>query len=212
MNRPSVGEAGTDEARTTLGLKELLRGLPQDRKHSVLDLGPASSGNVHFFSGYSCRLYIADLFRTLRQGGGLPPEQSLALDRELAATLPEGCYDLILCWDLLNYLSSSQMEVLGRHLAERSRPGSRLFALIAPHGEIPELPRRFEILSADAVRYTDRSEGRRPAPGYREPELNRWMSPFAVESSYLLRHGIQEYILVHRGARGGAERSSLGRS
>ena len=197
MTRPVTSEAQADEARTTLGLRELLRGLPRDRKHSVLDLGPASSGNVNFFSSYSCRLYIADLFRTLRPGGGLPPEQPVAFDRELGVVLPGGCFDLILCWDLLNYLSSAQMEILGNHLAQRSRPGSRLFALIAPHGEIPDLPRRFEILSADAVRYAHRSEGRRPAPGHREPELNRWMSPFAVESSYLLRHGIQEYIHIH---------------
>ena len=90
------------------------------------------------------------------------------------------------------------MEILGRNLAERSRPGSRLFALIAPHGDIPELPQRFEILSDDEVRYRPQSPARRPAPGYREPELNRRVAPFVVESSYLLRHGMQEYILVHR--------------
>jgi hypothetical protein len=183
----------------SLGLRELLSDLPGDRRYSVLDLGPASSGNVSFFAGLSCRLYIADLFHTLRQRGGLPPEQSIPFERELSSTLPKGCFDLILCWDILNYLSGSQMEILGRHLASRSRPGSKLFALIAPHGDIPELPQRFEILSQDSLRYTCHSKARRPAPGYREPELNRWVAPFAVHSSYLLRHGVQEYILVHAG-------------
>lgn len=198
MLRPATPQVDVKDSHPTLGLKELLRGLPPGRRHSVLDLGPASSGNVSFFSSYGCRLYIADLFHTLRQRGGLPPEQAVPFDRELGSTLPDGCFDLILCWDLLNYLSSSQMEILGRHLAERSRPGSRLFALIAPHGEIPELPQRFEILSEAEVRYTQQSPARRPAPGHREPELNRWVAPFVVESSYLLRHSIQEYILVHR--------------
>lgn len=195
---PSTQAIDRTESRPTLGLKELVHGLPPGRRHSVLDLGPASGGNVSFFAGYGCRLYIADLFHTLRQRGGLPPEQAVPLDRELTTTLPDGCFDLILCWDLLNYLSSSQMEILGRHLARRSRPGSRLFALVAPHGRIPELPQRFEILSETEVRYTPQSAAQRPAPGHREPELNRWIAPFGVESSYLLRHGIQEYILVHR--------------
>ncbi|MCZ6508294.1 MAG: hypothetical protein O7A98_11250 [Acidobacteria bacterium] len=197
----STNDAGADDIHTSLGLKELLRGLPPDRRHSVLDLGPASNGNVRFFSGHWCRLYIADLFRTLRQRG-LPPDQSESFDRELEATLPNGCFDLILCWDLLDYLSSSQMKILGSQLAKRSRPGSRMFALIAPHGHIPDSPQSFEILSAESVRYTNNAAGRRPAPGYREPELNRWISPFAVESCYLLRHGIQEYILVNRAALG----------
>ncbi len=197
MTQPSNPPTAADEVHSSLGLKELLAGLPTDRKHSVLDLGPASGGNVTFFSNYSCRLYIADLYHTLQQRSGRPPEQSVPFDRELAATLPEGSFDILLCWDLLNYLTSEQMEVLGTHLKARSRPGSRLFALVAPHGRIPNLPQRFEILAPDSVRYTSRSSGLRPAPGYREPELNRWMKPFAVESSYLLRHGVQEYILVH---------------
>ncbi len=203
MNEAPKTTYAADEPRSSLGLKELLRGLPTDRKHSVLDLGPASSGNVAFFSSYSCRLYIADLYYTLQQRSGRPPEQSVPFDRELSASLPDGCFDVILCWDLVNYLTGAQMEVLGRNLATRSRPGSRLFVLVAPHGEIPNLPRRFEILNPDSVLYSSRSSGRRPAPGYREPELNRWLAPFTVESSYLLRHGMQEYILIHERVRPG---------
>jgi hypothetical protein len=208
MTRPSSPGVEADDAHTTLGLRELLHGLPSDRRHSVLDLGPASGGNVGFFSSHSCRLYIADLFHTLRQRGGLPPEQAIPFDREVDATLPDGSFDLILCWDILNYLSRTQMEILGRHLATRSHPGSRLFALIAPHGKIPERPQRFEIVSPDIVRYTSLSTANRPAPGYREPELNRWIAPFAVESSFLLRHGIQEYILVHQAAASGTRTES----
>jgi hypothetical protein len=199
LTTTTASAAGT--THPSLGLKELLSDLPGDRRYSVLDLGPASSGNVNFFAALSCRLYIADLFHTLRQRGGLPPEQSIPFERELASTLPKGCFDLILCWDILNYLSGAQMEILGRHLTSRSRPGSKLFALIAPHGDIPELPQRFEILSQESLRYTRHSAARRPAPGYREPELNRWIAPFAVHSSYLLRHGVQEYILIHGGGR-----------
>lgn len=197
MRESAQGVTAADEARSSLGLKELLTGLPTDRKHSVLDLGSASSGNVAFFSGFSCRLYIADLYSTLLRRGGRPPDQPEPFDRELAGNLPDGCFDVILCWDLLNYLSGEQMSVLGGHLARRSRPGSRLFSLIAPHGQIPNRPQRFEILDPASIRYSSRTPSRRPAPGYREPELNRWMAPFAVESSYLLRHGVQEYILIH---------------
>jgi len=183
------------DTHPSLALKELLRGIPTDRKISVLDLGSASSANIAFFS--HCSLYVADLFRTLRERSGLPAQQALPFDRDLNSLLPEGCFDIILCWDLLNYLSSSQMQILGQHLASRSRPGCRIFAFIAPHGQIPDLPRRYEVLAADEIRYVDGPASLRKAPGYREPELNQWIAPFSVESSFLLRHGMQEYILVH---------------
>ncbi len=49
------------ETFSSLALGNLLAPLRSDGKHCVLDLGPASGSNVEFFSGFRCKIYVADL-------------------------------------------------------------------------------------------------------------------------------------------------------
>ncbi|MGH9465113.1 MAG: methyltransferase domain-containing protein, partial [Thermoanaerobaculia bacterium] len=190
---PTPGPAG----RHSLALRPLLRRLGTDRKACVLDLGPASGANVAFFSRRPCTLHIADLYRALRSDSGLPRDAA-ELDSALAPQLPEGPFDLVLAWDLLDYFDRAQLEVLGRHLAERCRPSALVFAIVSYLHQIPDRPHRFEILDEESLVYGDASGLSRPSPGYREPELVRLLPGFAVEASYLLRHGVQEYVLARR--------------
>ncbi len=183
--------------RHSLALRPLLQRLGAEGKANVLDLGPASGANVAFFSRRPCTLYIADLFRALRSDLGLPRDAA-TLDAALAPQLPEGPFDLILAWDLFDYFDRAQLEVLGRHLAERCRSDALVFAIVSYLHQIPDRPHRFEILDEESLRYADASGLSRPAPGYREPDLMRMLPGFAVESSYLLRHGVQEYLLARR--------------
>lgn len=183
--------------RHSLALPQVLRRLQADRKTRVLDLGAASGANVVFFSRRPCTFHIADLYRGLRSELGLPRDAA-TLDEALAPQLPEGPFDLVLAWDLLDYFDRSQLEVLGRHLASRCRPGALLFGIVSYLHQIPDRPHRFEILDEETLAYGDASGLTRPAPGYREPDLVRLLPGFAVEASYLLRHGVQEYLLARR--------------
>jgi hypothetical protein len=183
--------------RHSLALRPLLRCLGTERKACVLDLGPASGANVAFFSRRPCTLHIADLYRALRSDLGLPRDAT-ELDAALAPQLPEGPFDLVLAWDLFDYFDRAQLEVLGRHLAERCRPSALVFAIVSYLHQIPDRPHRFEILDEERLVYGDASGLSRPAPGYREPDLMRLLPGFEVEASYLLRHGVQEYVLARR--------------
>ena len=50
----------------SLALPGLVERLDGDRKCGILDLGPAHGATVEFFSQYSCKLYVADLYRSLK--------------------------------------------------------------------------------------------------------------------------------------------------
>ena len=108
-----------------------------------------------------------------------------------------GPFDLILAWDLLNYLTGEQMAVLGKQLARICRRESLVFALITNAKEMPVQPIRFRIIDNDTLSYTIDSELGRPSPLFKEPDLNRWLPDFEVETSFLLRNGLQEYVLLH---------------
>lgn len=193
-------QTGGSEHRT-LGLGYVLRDLERRRRGRVLDLGPALGASVEFLAGYSVQLYIADLYRSLRSSTGRLPPDAPRLKRALADQLPlpgEGPFDLILAWDLLNYFDTDHLEVLGHHLGGLCRPGGQLFALVATRGLISDRPLNFEILGRDVLRYGATAATERPSPRYHETSLERRLDAFAVQTSFLLRNGMQEYIFTRR--------------
>lgn len=183
--------------RHSLALAEVIRTVAAPGKTQVLDLGPANGANVAYLSRYACTLHIADLYRTV---GAAEGEHEEALERAFERQLPEGSFDLVLAWDLFDYLGRTGLQVLGRQLAGRTAPGALLFALVSFHPRISDRPHRFQIVDTETLRYGDPSGLERPAPGYREPDLVRLLPGFDVTGSYLLRHGVQEYLLTRRSA------------
>jgi hypothetical protein len=191
-----VATGPSSEARHSLALSGLISHIAGRPGCRILDLGAANGTNVAFLSRYPCKLHIADLYRSLRREGGPLPRAADQFDRALALQLPEGEFDLVLAWDFLDYLNEVQLEVLGRHLRRRTAPQARVFALISYLSEIPDRPYAFHIMDEETLRYADPSGLERPSPKYKEPELLRRLPDFAVETSFLLRHGVQEYVLV----------------
>src|SRR5699024_1615532 len=117
-------ESGPQPIRAPL-FSMAVEAFEDDRRHVVLDLGRARAGTVELFSNYRCRLDVADLPARLP---ALPdPDDDAqgpdAVERWLDGLLPPArgeAVDLVLCWNLLNYLSPGVIEALGRRLAERA--------------------------------------------------------------------------------------------
>ena len=198
-----------DERNTTLPsdyssfvLEGLLTGLRPPPKKVVLDLGPANGGNLDQlagFTGHHCKLFIANFFERLSEAGPSArrniPTFTATCSRLLdfpAATR----FDLILAWDVFNYLSLLEIEALVGHLSRHSHGGAHLMALVSIYKMIPDRPFRFCIRSADTLRYETLSRGLRDSPRYTENQLVKRMSGFQVDKAMLLRNGMQEYSFV----------------
>ena len=166
---------------------------------SVLDLGSAFGSNVSFFASRSCKVFIADLNNSLFVATNLAARAE-ALDEALNRDIPGSEeFDLILVWDLLNYLDTAEIRILGTRLATVCHESTLLYGLISIRKEIPDRPGRYEIRDAKTIVYSVDTRLQRPSPLHKEPELARLMPDFEVESTYLLRHGMMEY-LFRRGA------------
>lgn len=163
----------------------------------VLDLGPPSGSTVAFFNGFRCRLGIAGVTSALP---GLDAEADAARRRRyLQKLLPAetfGGTDLVLCWDLLNYLRPPTISAFMEHVGSLMPPGAVLHALVAyGAASLPEPPQRL-VLRPDGwvSRAGAGSPGTRPAPRYATGELQRLMPGFRVDRVMLLRNGTQEYL------------------
>ena len=191
----------TASTHHSLALKHVLRRFQAVGGTRILDLGPAMGRNVQYLGRFASKIHIADLHSSLR---GIHSRRSpdrtrfqKILDKDLPS--PDGKpVDLILAWDLLNYLERSHLTQLGDYLGRLCRRESLLFALIANQKQIADVPTRFLIIDADTLRYESSPRMTRTAPLYKEPDLDRLMPTFEVETSYLLRNGMQEYVLTSR--------------
>lgn len=200
---PSSSQSATAEAELpvhrSLALAALLAEMRRGRKPQVLDLGSAVGSNVEYLSRFECKLYIEDLYSALssKSGDGDADQRFFAE----FLPLPEGTrIDVVLAWDLFNYLKRKELGKLIEHLAPFCRPGALLFTLISTQKEIPAQPIRFKIVDEDKLLYEVRTSSTRPSPRYAPAEVRDLLRGFRVDRSFLLRHGIQEYLFVREGA------------
>jgi len=197
----TASRAGPSRFRQgSLALRPLLRRLEGPTRASVLDLGAASGENLAFFSSLGARLTVADLYRSL-----LPAREELEPANDPRAVFdallphpPGAPFDVILAWDVLNYLKPEEIAWLTMSLQRRSKPGAITLAFVASSGEIPVRPAAYVVLDEETFLVDAPAPRRRPAPRYSEPMLLRLMTGASVESRFQLRNETVEYLFSHR--------------
>jgi hypothetical protein len=181
---------------STLVLAPALEELAWRPTPRVLDLGPAVAANVELFAQENAQVHVADLHATLLDQEISPATNTTVWERALPPR--EKPFDLILAWDLLNYLQPEAITALARALARLSHPETLLAAWIAIRDPLPVRPGRYAIMDRNTLRYTPdpSSSATRPSPRYREMQLVRWLEGFTVHKAFLMRHGVQEYLFA----------------
>lgn len=190
---------GQTSVHPSLAFNVLYHQLRTDRKFHVLDLGSACKQNIEFFGQFSCKIYIEDLYNTLASFDYLAPEDGFSYDRIFDYLLPftdNTRFDLILAWDLFNYLDRDQFHHLVRHLHRFSRRGTVIFSLISTLKHLPEKPNQFRILDSEKLLYESRSSVLRTCPRYQQTDLDQIMKGFRTCNSFLLRNGFKEYLFL----------------
>lgn len=176
----------------------------------ILDLGPALGSNIEFLGRWARRLQIVDLPASLAEIDGV--EQRLAKQPEavFAETLPAAeppGFDVVLAWNLFDYLDRRPLAALGDGLTRLSRPGGHLFAFVSTDREIPALPPVIRIEGEGRyLRGEPRTAELRPGRRWNPGDLEEALPGFEVVHSYLLRHGVREHLLRRRGAAPGTGR------
>ena len=188
-------------ANASLALNVLYDQLRRQRKYHILDLGPALGGNVDFFSQFSCKVYIEDFYRTLTSFDFFSPEDGFSYKAVFEYLLPykqNTRFDIILSWDLFNYLEREEFQSLISHLGHFCHKGTLLFALISTLKYIPEKPTTFRIRNRKSLLYETNSTVLRQCPRFQQTDLNQLMPNFRVCNSFLLRNGFKEYLFAHK--------------
>lgn len=178
--------------------RSLIERMDPERRCVVLDLGAAQNELLGLLTGYRCRIDIADIADGAIDALNDEPEHE-RLEAVAEHWLPPRHAepaDLILCWDLLNYLVKPAMSALMSRVAARARPGAVAHALIAYSARtMPAKPARY--VPADDAHLVNRAPAgpERDAPRYSPEDLKLAMPEFKTERGVLLANGMQEFLL-----------------
>ena len=188
---------------SSLGLQALCQTLREAPACDILELGPARSENLEFWSRFNPWIYIADLRSSLP----LPVQDSedsefVDPDWDRLIGLPANrTYNVILAWDLLNYLELPAISSLVRYLSGFCRRGTILFALVFDQKQMADEISLYHIADDSHLRYEVFSPQTRSCPRHQPRALTGIMAGFQARESFRLRNGVVEYLFEFEGVR-----------
>jgi hypothetical protein len=187
-----------DVTRVSPGLEAAFATLPRRQRCRVLDLGPAMADNVTALGEVARRVRILDLTRIEVGRRSALPETIENGIRSLCAlaTDHEAVHDLVLAWDLVNYVPRNRVAPLMEALGDLCTTGGRVFLSVTENHPIPALPNRHRIIGASRVRVESLTSEVGVAPELPPAAVERALKGFRIERTFVLRHGVREYVAV----------------
>jgi hypothetical protein len=184
---------------SSLGLKALFQRLQGSADCRILDLGPVRRQSIEFWSQFSPYLYVADLRSQLP----LPiinhdSSETAEYDWNLVLGLPPTSrHNVILAWDLLNYLDLPSISSLIQYLKHFSQPGTVLFAMVFDQKQMPERIPAYSIVDEDHLAYEYSSPAIQACPRHQPRALATAMQQFKICNSFRLRNNVVEFLFVY---------------
>ncbi|WOX06843.1 class I SAM-dependent methyltransferase [Microbulbifer pacificus] len=163
----------------------------------ILDLGPLSSGTTQAFLRLNCQCHIEDLVEYLseNQNCGDPLK---ALEEHLLPKPANLKFDVILCWDLLNFLDLDVIQHLIRLLQPHLKQGTILHTMRYTGRQQPHKPRRFRLLENFCFEYVDDpSYPEVASKGHSTVTLLKCMDRFSLFNSLMKREGMDQNVTEH---------------
>src|SRR5580658_78420 len=144
--------------RRSSGLGELSRIWESAEGLCILELGSTSPTNIRHFTDNGHRIYSEDLLTASTDPELLSKDEqgSVILDSRkfLADNLvyPAAHFDVVLCWNLPDYLDESLVKPVVGRLWSVLKPGGMLLAFFHTRDAGPDSPcHRFHIVGADTL-------------------------------------------------------------
>ena len=207
--------------RRSSGLSELGRVWASETPLCVLDLGSTSPTNITFFTERGHKIYSEDLLAASTEPTLVTKDEqgNVVLDSHkfLAENLlyPAAHFDVILCWNLPDYLDESVVRPVMARLWSVLKPGGMLLAFFHTKDAGPDSPCcRFHIVGKDTLEMLPvvmRREARRGPTGsmhaatvdgfrlqrvFNNRHIENLFRDFASIKFFLARDNVREVLVV----------------
>ena len=212
--RTAIPAAPQKLTRRSSGIGEISRLLNSQEGLCVLDMGATSANNIRFFTGHGHKNYSEDLLRSsldpaLRikdSEGNTVVDSKKFLDENLV--YKNAMFDVVLCWNLPDYLEESLVKPTIDRLWSVMKPGGYLLAFFHTRDAGPNsICYRYHVTGTDMLEMQEVkfAPPGRPASEKQSPRLQRVFNnrhienlfrDFASIKFFLARDAIREVLVV----------------
>jgi 2-polyprenyl-3-methyl-5-hydroxy-6-metoxy-1,4-benzoquinol methylase len=194
------GDVPTAE-RSSRGLEEFFKYIRDTSGLTILDLGPATQANINFITNLGHRLYTADFLQVLNDTFGLDnmADQSnpgrIEYFLKQALDYPEGHFDGVLIWDVLEYLAPALLTAVVERLNQIVRPKSYMLAFFHADDKLEAVPSyTFRIQTTTTLQVAQQGK-RRPAQLFNNRSLEKLFGKFESVKFFLTKERLREVIV-----------------
>lgn len=182
------------------GITTIYNELKSSNRNRVLDLSSASQASFAFFSQLSCHIHFESLDDFLVESGALLTSGASlkeGLSRHLS-TFNEASFDIILAWDIFNYLDAETLLWLMSQLNRHSHSNTLLHMIKYVGRQLPAAPRHHQILDQHQLKLTCSSLlCSRPFASLDTTKMLKNMPGYTMEQSFMNHEGMTEGIAEH---------------
>jgi SAM-dependent methyltransferase len=217
----AAAESSLKMTRRSSGLGGLARVWDTEETLCVLDLGSTSPANIRHFTGRGHKIYSEDLLTAStephletkdEQGNTVLDSRQFLADN---LVYPAAHFDVVLCWNLPDYLDESLVRPVVGRLWSVLKPGGMLLAFFHTRDAGPDSPcYRFHIIGQDELemqRIVLKRETRRGPTGavhtaisdgfhlqrvFNNRHIENLFRDFASIKFFLARDNVREVLVV----------------
>jgi 2-polyprenyl-3-methyl-5-hydroxy-6-metoxy-1,4-benzoquinol methylase len=187
--------------RPSRGLEEFFRNIRDTSGLTILDLGIATQQNVSFITNLGHRLYAGDFLQILNDTFGLDDTVDQSNPGQIeyflkqALDYPEGHFDAVLIWDVLEYLAPALLAAVLERLHQIVRPKGYMLAFFHADDKLDAVPfYTFRIQELNTLRVAQQGQ-RRPAQLFNNRSLEKLFARFESVKFFLTREQLREVII-----------------
>jgi 2-polyprenyl-3-methyl-5-hydroxy-6-metoxy-1,4-benzoquinol methylase len=187
--------------RSSRGLEEFFHHIHGLSGLTLLDLGGATQQNVSFITDLGHRLYSEDFLRILNDACGTEGVAGQSHPGRIeyflgqALDYPEGHFDGVLAWDVLEHLAPALLTAVVERLHKILRPGSCMLAFFHADNRLEAVPHyTFRIQNVKTLEVSEQGS-HRPAQLFNNRAVEKLFERSESVKFFLTRDRLREVVI-----------------
>lgn len=198
--KPAVRVEPVAPSGTPCGsLGRVLARVFREPKAEILDLGPLCGASVVYLASRGARVTVED-FDPPPPTPPRQPGEILVEKPPIHFDHPDGCFHLVLAWELTDFVPPDRLPDYGAELLRVTRDGGSLLLLShAKPAEAQDTLSRYRLLADDLVVREACGPPMRPRYVHPNRDIERALAGFSIQGIQLQRSQMREIVALKAG-------------